>query len=159
MIAAILMASQAASAMPPMIVERRAVEAPLPATSWNCTFTGADGRSFVLNGRFEEIPAGTGADEFRPVVVKSIGADEFGQPMRFQAGRMMADIRDYTMRLDQPDGSGHTFSFQFLRNYGSFAVVNHYMPPAGERIGVVKAYANGYCSSRFHDVSEGAATK
>lgn len=155
MIAALVTALQAAPATPPMMVVRPgALSAPLPATSWSCNFTGADGRSFVLDGRFEEIPAGAEPEEFRPVAVKAISADQFERPMRFKSGRFTADIRDYTMRADQPDGSGHTFNFQFLRNSGSFAVVSNYTPPAGDRIGVVKAYANGYCSSRFHAVGE-----
>ena len=127
---------------------------PLPATSWSCDFLDAAGKSFHLNGRFAEIPAGVRPDADRKTVVNGTAGSQFLGESFVRAGGATADIRSYTLRGDPVGGSDYTFNFKFLRNDGSYATVSRYTPPRDEKHGAVVAFATGYCSSKFHAIGE-----
>ena len=155
MIAAFFLAAAAVQQSQPMVVVRpEPLASPLAATSWSCNFSDANGKAFFLEGRFDEIPVNARPDEDRETVLKGVAASQFLGAKSVRAGRASPNIREYSIRTDEEDGSGYNFNFKFLRNEGSYATVSRYTPPSGDKIGVVAAYANGYCSSRFHEIGE-----
>lgn len=139
---------------PMQVVFEGRLSEPRPATSWDCNFIDFQGNDLVLTGRFPEAPVGWDPYTEQAVEVKGLAPPHFLGSKRVKFAKSTQEVREYSMTIEGLEGDRYYVHFQFIRDRGSMAKVTHYMPPSGDESGKMTAFANGYCSTKFHDLGE-----